>query len=106
MTPDQARMAWAKATAARVFEPLHDRLIVRRLSEPEQAILLTDRDKYRVCEVLAVGPGRWIDGEFCKTAVKPGDKVLLPGWGGHTPDYEFPDGSFLAQQGDVGAIIG
>ncbi|HEX4714767.1 MAG TPA: co-chaperone GroES [Ktedonobacteraceae bacterium] len=89
----------------RHVKPMHDRIICRRLPEPDQTILLTDREKYQVCEVLAVGPGRWIDGEFVRTSVKPGDKVILPGWGGQTPDYELEDGSFIAQQGDIGAII-
>lgn len=89
-----------------MIRPMHDRLLVRRLPEAEQLILLTDRDKWKICEVLAVGPGRWEDGVFTKTAVKPGDKVMVPGWGGQHPDYELEDGSFLIQQDDVGAIVG
>jgi len=54
---------------------------------------------------LAVGPGVWRDGWFCKTAVKPGDIVLVPGAGGKFPDWEEAD-QILIQEGDVGAIVG
>jgi co-chaperonin GroES (HSP10) len=89
----------------RHVEPKHDHVIVERLPETP-TIVLTDADKYKVCKVLKVGPGRWIDGEFCKTAVKPGDTVLVPGWGGQHPDYEFEKDIFLIQFGDIGAIVG
>ncbi len=86
-------------------EPMHDRVLVERLPETPE-ILLTDRPKAKICKVIAVGPGRWIDGEFSKTAVKPGDIVLVPGFGGQHPDYQLPDGTFLIHSADIGAILG
>lgn len=88
------------------IEPMLDRILVERLPEPEGLIFLTDKAKPKICKVLAVGPGRWVDGVFTKTAVKPGDVVLIPGWGGEHPDYECEDGTFLIQSADVGAILG
>jgi chaperonin GroES len=87
------------------IQPMLDRVLVRRNDEPDTSILLTDRKKYQICKVLAVGPGAWRDGVFCKTAVKAGDNVLIPGYGGQNPDHEFEDGSFLIQEGDIGAIV-
>lgn len=104
-------------------EPLHDRILVERLSPEEEAFItqpsqsiLTEgkgvivipdayRSKTRCAKVLAVGPGAWRDGEFCKTAVKPGDVVILPGIAAVMPDWESKD-KILIQEGDVGAILG
>jgi chaperonin GroES len=91
------------------IEPLHDRVLVERLPQetkrghifiPEQA-----RDIAVLCKVIAVGPGRWEDGVFCKTAVKPGDTVLVPGCGNTHPDWQAGQ-QILIQQKDIGAIVG
>lgn len=58
-----------------------------------------------LCKVIAVGPGRWIEGEFCKTAVKPGDTVLVPGAGNQYPDWQQGQ-QILIQSEDIGAIVG
>ncbi len=65
----------------------------------------TGRQNSAICKVLAVGPGRFIDGEFYKTACKPGDTVIVPGAGNKFPDWEAGQ-QILIQQDDVGAIIG
>jgi len=92
-----------------MIEPLHDRILVSRLVEDTRcgSIIIPDcaREKSKFAKVIAVGPGAWRDGEFCKTAVKPGDVVLVPGAGGKFPDWEDCD-EILIQEGDVGAIIG
>lgn len=98
-----------KAAAARTIEPMHDRVLVQRIPEPERKglIILADvaKEQTKRAKVIAVGPGRWIDGYFCKTAVKPGDVVLVPGAGNAYPDWEERD-TILIQEGDIGAILG
>ena len=91
-----------------MIAPMHDRVLVRRIEQEQGMIGIPEayRDKAKLCMVVAVGPGRWIDGVFCKTAVKPGDRVLVPGVGGQIPDIELKDGTFLIQSGDIGAIVG
>ena len=93
----------------RQIEPLHDRVLVERMPQVTHSgaiyIPETGRDIAIFCKVLAVGPGRWIDGEFCKTAVKKGDMVLVPGAGNKFPDWK--DGEqIIIQSGDIGAIVG
>lgn len=45
------------------IQPRHDRVLIRRIEEPS-AILLTDREKSIKGIVLAVGPGRWVEGTW------------------------------------------
>jgi hypothetical protein len=55
--------------------------------------------------VLKVGPGKWVDGVFERTVCRPGHIVILPGIAATHPDYETKR-YILAQEGDIGAIIG
>ena len=91
------------------WQPLHDRVLVRRLPEEKKQGLIiipeVARKKAVYAKVLAVGPGAWRDGYFCKTAVKPGDVVLVPGAGNNYPDWE-EDERLMIQEGDIGAIVG
>lgn len=90
-----------------MIEPMHDRVLVERLPEPEGRIIIPDRAKKVAvkCKVIAVGPGRWEDGFFTTTCVRPGDIVLVPGCGNTHPDWR--EGQhILIQQADIGAIVG
>jgi len=93
------------------IEPMHDRVLVERLPVPElthDGLLIIPEQARSIavlCKVIAVGPGRWEDGVFCKTAVKPGDTVLVPGCGNTHPDWQAGQ-QILIQQGDIGAIVG
>jgi co-chaperonin GroES (HSP10) len=63
------------------LQPLHDRVLIRRLEEPSP-VTLTDQPKGIKGVVLAVGPGKWIEGinggmVRRKPEVKPGDVVLF-----------------------------
>lgn len=84
---------------------MHDRLILERIEEPEGPITLTDKPPTRRFKVLKVGPGKWVDGTFEKTIVKPGDVVILPGVAVTHPDYKQKQ-YILAQTSDIGAIVG
>jgi len=92
----------------KMIQPLHDRVLVERIPEPEGTIVIAEkyRDPSRMAKVVAVGPGRWIDGEFCKTVVKPGDVVHLPGIAAKISDWDGSEGQILIQEQDIGAILG
>ena len=69
-------------------KPLRDRVMVRRLEEPEQkvgGIIIPDtaKEKPQQAEVVAVGSGRILEnGERVPLSVKAGDKVLVGKWSG------------------------
>lgn len=90
--------------------PLQDRVLVRREAEVEQigSIYIPDtaRTKALRGEVLAVGPGKLIDGEFHATQVKPGQQVLLsPGINRNWPDIIEGSGIVMIQEADILGII-
>src|SRR4051812_42587929 len=70
------------------FRPLHDRVVVRRLSAEEKTtggILIPDtaQEKPMEGEVVAVGPGaRNEQGQIVVLEVKPGDRILFGKWSG------------------------
>jgi chaperonin GroES len=65
------------------FRPLHDRVVLRRLTAEEKTaggIIIPDTAQ---AEVIAVGPGaRNEQGQVVPLEVKPGDKVLFGKWSG------------------------
>jgi chaperonin GroES len=69
-------------------KPLRDRVLVRRIEEPEQkvgGIIIPDtaKEKPLQAEVIAVGSGRLLDnGQKVELILKPGDKVLIGKWSG------------------------
>lgn len=89
-----------------MIQPLHDRVLVERLPEPESTIIIPEkyRDPSRLAKVIAVGPGRWRDGEFCRTSVKPGDVVHLPGIAAKIPDWDSGE-QIMIQEADIGGIV-
>jgi chaperonin GroES len=70
------------------FRPLHDRVVVRRLTAEEKTaggILIPDtaREKPMEGEVVAVGPGaRNEQGQIVALDVKQGDRILFGKWSG------------------------
>ena len=70
------------------FRPLHDRVVVRRLTAEEKTaggIIIPDtaKEKPMEGEVLAVGPGtRDETGKLQPLDVKAGDRVLFSKYGG------------------------
>jgi chaperonin GroES len=68
--------------------PLHDRVLIRRIEEPEQkvgGIIIPDtaKEKPLQAEVIAVGSGRILDtGKKIALTLEPGDKVLIGKWSG------------------------
>ena len=70
------------------FRPLHDRVVVRRLTAEEKTaggIIIPDtaKEKPMEGEVIAVGPGaRNEAGALVPLDVKAGDKILFGKWSG------------------------
>jgi chaperonin GroES len=64
------------------LKPLHDRVVVRLIEAEnvtEAGIIIPDAstEKPTQGEVIAVGPGKYTNGKFVPTTVKPGDRVLF-----------------------------
>ncbi len=70
------------------FRPLHDRIVVRRITAEEKTaggIIIPDtaKEKPMEGEVIAVGPGaRNEAGALVELDVKAGDRVLFGKWSG------------------------
>jgi chaperonin GroES len=70
------------------FRPLHDRVVLRRLTAEEKTaggIIIpgTAQEKPTEAEVVSVGPGaRNEQGQIVALEVKPGDTVLFGKWSG------------------------
>lgn len=70
------------------FRPLHDRIVVRRVSSEEKTkggIIIPDtaKEKPQEGEVVAVGPGARNDqGQIVALDVKVGDRILFGKWSG------------------------
>ena len=70
------------------FRPLHDRVVVRRITAQEKTkggIIIPDtaQEKPSEGEVIAVGPGgRDEAGKLIAIELKPGNRVLFGKWSG------------------------
>jgi chaperonin GroES len=91
------------------LKPLEDRLVVKP-SEGEETtasgIVIPDTAKERPQEgeVMAVGPGRFEDGQRIPMDVKAGDKVIYSKYGG--TEVKVRDGEYLILSArDVLAVI-
>ena len=99
-------MATATATKLR---PLGDRVVVKPTAREEMTksgIVLPDTAKEKPQEgtVLAVGPGRFEDGNRVPLDVKVGDKVLYSKYGGTEVKYAGEEYLVLSAR-DVLAVI-
>ena len=69
------------------IRPLHDRVVIRRMEAETTSsggivIPDTSKDKPIRGEVIAVGPGKPVDGKTLPVDVKPGDEVLFGKYAG------------------------
>jgi chaperonin GroES len=91
------------------IKPLEDRILVKAL-EAEQTtasglvIPDTAKEKPQEGEVLAVGPGRFEEGQRLPLDVKVGDKVIYSKYGGTEVKYDGEEYLLLSAR-DVLAII-
>lgn len=95
---------------ARKIQPLHDRILVKRLEEKETkkgGIIIPDtaKEKPQEGEVIAVGPGKRDDsGKLITLDVKVGDKILFGKYSGS--EIKLGDEEFLImREEDVLGIL-
>ncbi len=91
------------------LEPLDDRVVVKPGEEEEttaSGIVIPDtaKEKPQEGEVIAVGPGRWEDGQRVPMDVKVGDKVLYSKYGGTEVKVEGEEYLVLSAR-DILAIV-
>ncbi len=92
------------------FRPLHDRVVVRRLSAEEKTkggIIIPDtaKEKPMEGEVVAVGPGaRNEQGQIVALDVKAGDRVLFGKWSGTEVKIDGED-LLIMKESDIMGII-
>ena len=91
------------------IKPLEDRIVVKS-SEAEQTtasglvIPDTAKEKPQEGDVLAVGPGRFEDGQRLPLDIKVGDKVIYSKYGGTEVKYNGEEYLILSSR-DVLAVL-
>jgi chaperonin GroES len=91
------------------IKPLYDRVVVKPLAEESKTksgIIIPDtaKEKSHRGEIIAIGEGRYDDGELVPMTVKIGDKVLYKEYGGD--DFKL-DGEevVVLKEEDIIAVI-
>ena len=91
------------------LKPLEDRIVVKPSEEEETTptgIVIPDTAKERPQEgeVIAVGPGRYEEGQRIPMDVKAGDKVIYSKYGGN--EYKFKGEEYVILQArDIYAVV-
>ena len=94
------------------FQPLHDRVLLRRVGEEEKSaggIIIPDTAQEKPSEgiVVAVGTGvRADDGSIRKLDVKAGDRVLFGKFGGTDVKVDGEDLLILRETDILGVVEG
>ena len=91
------------------IKPLEDRVLVKPLDAEQttaSGLVIPDtaKEKPQEGEVLAVGPGRFEDGQRLPLDVAVGDKVIYSKYGGTEVKYDGQDYLILSAR-DVLAVI-
>jgi chaperonin GroES len=93
------------------FRPLHDRVVVRRLTAEEKTvggIIIPDtaQEKPIQGEVIAVGPGaRNEQGQIVALDLKAGDKVLFGKWSGTEVKLDGEE-LLIMKESDIMGVVG
>jgi len=94
------------------FRPLHDRVVVRRITPLEKTaggILIPDtvKEKPMEGEIIAVGAGaRNAQGEVVALSLKSGDRVLFGKWSGTEIKLDGEDLLIMKESDVMGVIEG
>ena len=92
------------------FRPLHDRVLVRRVTAEEKTaggIIIPDtaKEKPQEGEIVAAGPGaRNEKGELVALDVKAGDRVLFGKWSGTEVKIDGED-LLIMKESDILGIV-
>ena len=94
----------------RRLAPLFNRVVIKRLEAPKKSaggILLPESEdkEVNIGEVVSAGPGGYDDhGNFREVALRAGQKVLLPSYGGTV--VEFQDQKFsIYKDSEILAVL-
>ena len=91
------------------IKPLGDRVVIKMVEAEEttkSGIILTAaaQEKPQVAEVVAVGPGGFVDGKEVKMELKVGDKVLMSKYSGTQVKLDGEEYTILSQS-DILATV-
>jgi chaperonin GroES len=91
------------------IRPLGDRVVIKRLEAEEttkSGIVLPGaaKEKPQEAEVIAVGPGGFVDGKEVKMEVKVGDKVLFSKYSGNEVKLDGEEYTILKQDDILGIV--
>jgi len=91
------------------IKPLGDRVVIKMVQAEETSkggLILagTAKDKPQIAEVVAVGPGGFVDGHEVTMYVKVGDKVLSSKFAGNEVKVDGVD-YIILHQSDILAIV-
>ena len=91
------------------IKPLADRVVIKMLEAEETTkggIILTSaaQEKPQVAEIVAVGPGGFVDGHEIKMELNVGDKVLISKYAGTEVKLDGEEYT-IVRQSDVLAIV-
>lgn len=91
------------------LKPLGDRVIVKQAEAEEttaSGIILTtkDQEKPQRGEVIAVGEGKYVDGELIAVPVKVGDTVIYGKYGGQEITVDGED-YLIMRSDDLYAVV-
>lgn len=97
-------------TTKQKFRPLHDRVLVRRVTEEEKTkggIIIPDtaKEKPQEAEVVAIGNGKLLDnGQVKPLEVKAGDRVLFSKYSGSEVKIEGEDFLIIREEDVLGIV--
>lgn len=99
-----------KSDAAVKVQPLADRVVVKATEETEQMrgglyIPDTAKEKPQQGEIVAVGPGRFEEGQRVPMELKVGDKVLYGKYSGTEVTVD-AEQYLILRESDVLAVVG
>lgn len=91
--------------------PLADRVVLKQLEAEDttkSGIVLPgkEKEKPQQAEVLAVGPGKVVDGEKVPMEVKVGDQVIYSKYAGTEVKMDEDETYIIVKQDDILAVIG
>ncbi|HEY5588045.1 MAG TPA: co-chaperone GroES [Candidatus Paceibacterota bacterium] len=91
------------------IKPLGDRVLIKKLEAEEttkSGIVLpgTAKEKPQEAEIIAVGPGGFVDGKEVKMEVKVGDRVLFSKYSGNEIKVDGKE-YIILKQDDILAVV-
>lgn len=91
------------------IRPLADRVLIRMLESEEttrSGIVLpgTAKEKPQVAQIIAVGPGTFVEGKEIKMEVKVDDKVLISKYAGTEVKFDGQEYTII-KQNDILAVV-